>query len=164
MGFAMFKPTENDLQNVCTMLGLMTLIWAWAENALAISIGIIDGAVKEMRGQRDIPISLKRRVKYLRTALADVPELESLKERGNQLANDFIRLSVLRNELVHGSTWQLEKGGFESLGFAIIGRQQTAKQKRFTIADAVSLNVEITKLANDATAFLLRVSEIFPSA
>jgi hypothetical protein len=83
----MFKPAENDFQNMCTMLRLMTLIWAWAENALAIAIGIIDEAVEEMRGQRDIPVSLKRRVKYLRTALADVPKLESLKQRGNQLAD-----------------------------------------------------------------------------
>jgi hypothetical protein len=63
---------------------------------------------------------------------------------------------------VHGSTWQLEQSGFESLSFTIVGRQQTTKQKRFTIADTVSLNVQITKLADDAATFGLAVSKIFP--
>jgi hypothetical protein len=113
----MFKPAEADFQNLCTMLGLMTLTWAWAENALALSIGIIDGAVEGVRGHRDIPVSMTRRLKYLRASLTDVPELHSVKDMGRKLADDFSRLNVRRNELVHGSAWQLREGGFESLGF-----------------------------------------------
>jgi hypothetical protein len=50
---------------------------------------------------------------------------------------DFIRLSVIRNELVHGSTWQLEQSGFESLSFTIVGRQQTTKPN-FLLAESIT--------------------------
>jgi len=144
------------------MLGLMTLTWAWAENALALAIGIIDGAAQQVRTNTEIPVSMKRRLRYLRASLIDIPALKPVKEQGSLLADRFAYLAVRRNEIVHGSTWQLEKSGFESLSFAIVSRKQSAQQKRFEIADAVLLNIEITKLADEATAFLLRVSEIFP--
>jgi hypothetical protein len=143
------------------MLGLMTLVWAWAENALAIAIGIIDESVSGVRNNTELPVSMKRKLRYLRAALIDIPALEPVKRQGRLLADRFADLAVRRNELVHGSTWQLEKGGFDSLRFAIVGRQQSAHQKRYEIADAVFLNIEITKLANEACAFLLRVTAIF---
>lgn len=157
-----FKPSGNALQNFCTMLGLMTLVWAWAENALALAIGIIDGAVTGgVRKNTEIPVSMKRRLRYLRAALIDIPALEPVKDQGRLLADRFADLAVRRNELVHGSTWQLEESGFESLRFAILGRKASAHQKRYEIADAIRLNIEITELADEACLFLLRVSEIF---
>ena len=36
---------------------LMTITWAWAVDSLALSIGIIDSAVSEVRGHREIPPS-----------------------------------------------------------------------------------------------------------
>jgi hypothetical protein len=161
---AVFKPAEDDFQNMCTMLGLMTLTWAWAENALALSIGIIDRSIEGVRGHREIPVSMKRRLKYLRTSLADVAELHSVKDIGGKLVEDFSLLNVRRNELVHGSAWQFEKGRFQSLSFTIKVRDYSAKHKRVDIADMVRFNVEVTKLADDATAFLLQVSKIFPES
>lgn len=62
-------PSGNEFQDFCTMLGVMTLTWAWAENALAIPIGIIAESVPCVRKDTEVPLSLKRKLRYLRAAL-----------------------------------------------------------------------------------------------
>ncbi len=107
------EPSGNELQDLCTMLGVMTLTWAWAENALATAIGIIDEFVPQVRKNTEIPVSMKRRLRYLRAAFFDIPALKPVKDQGSLLTDRFADLAVRRNDLIHGSTWQLEKGGFE---------------------------------------------------
>jgi hypothetical protein len=46
------EPSGNDFQDLCTVLGVMTLTWAWGENALANAIGIIDESMPQVRTQK----------------------------------------------------------------------------------------------------------------
>jgi hypothetical protein len=65
------------------MLGVMTLTWAWGENALANAIGIIDESMPQVRKNTEIPVSLKRKLRYLRAAILDIPALKPIKNQGS---------------------------------------------------------------------------------
>ena len=157
----MAEPSGDAFQDMCTMIGLMVISWAWSENALALAIGIIDETVEEMRGHKELPVSLKKRLDYLRTALKDVPALEPIKEEGTALIKLFVELKERRHELIHGSTWQLDQGGFEAHLSTIKGRKHLIEQKRVEIGDVVLFNIEVDKLGEAALSFLTRIDAIY---
>jgi len=143
------KPSGDPFQDMCTMLGLMTLVWAWAENTLALMIGVIIENAGPIKGYAEAPLSLKRRVACFRSALRDVSALKTLQQEGRTLANRFVQLSRRRNDFIHGAAWQLQERGFQSLRIAVIDGKYAAKDHRFDIGDAVGLNAEITKLQDE---------------
>jgi hypothetical protein len=57
--------------------------------------------------------------------------------------------------------WQHHEGGFEAIGVKVERGDYVVKNHRFYKSDAVNLEIEITKLSDDATAFMLRVCKIF---
>jgi hypothetical protein len=151
----------NDFHDLCTAFGLMTLSWAWAENILASTIGVINRSAGPIKGFPEAPQSLKNKVSCLKIALRDIPALQFVQNDGRVLAERFIELSLRRNKLVHGAAWQLHDGGFQSVGFAVHRGDYAAQNHRFNVSDAVRLESEIAKLSDDATAFLFRVGKIF---
>ena len=48
----------NEFQDLCTMVGLITLEWAWAETGLAATIGIINRYAGPIAGHPQAPVSL----------------------------------------------------------------------------------------------------------
>jgi hypothetical protein len=160
-GFAMKGPSGDKFQDLCTMFGLMTLTWAWAENILAITVGIINKASGPIKGYPEPPVSLKKRVAYFRVVLRDLDILKPLKEDGRALAMRFIELGARRNKLVHGAAWQIHEGEFQSFGIRVKGGDNVVEDHRFNHADAISLNIEIAELQDNAAAFLLKVAALF---
>ncbi|MGA3303936.1 MAG: hypothetical protein ABSC72_11705 [Methylovirgula sp.] len=156
-----FRPSGNAFQDFCTMLGLMTMIWAWAENSLAIAIGVINRHAGPIKGYPEPPLSLSRRLDCLKVALRDIALLKPLQEEGRALVVRFKELGARRHKFVHGAAWQAKHGGFESVGIGVRAGQNTVDNHRFDQADTVRLNAEIAKLQDDAAAFLLRVNAIF---
>ena len=142
------------------MLGVMVITWAWAENALALCIGIIDEKIGAVRGHKVLPLMLNKRVSYLRTALADIAMLEPLKDSGNLLAERFMDLAPRRNNLVHGSVWTMPHDAFETLHLSARARKYAGEQKGLHIGDVVAFNAEVKDLADFATAFLRRLGEL----
>jgi hypothetical protein len=156
-----FVFSPNRFQNVCTILGLLTLTWAWAENALALAVGLIDENVPSMRGFKEIPISQRGRLQYLRNALKDVAALEPVQEHGRLLIEHFVTLGSRRNELIHSSRGPDEEGAMAALGFAISARQQKGFQKSFDIPATIALIGEVRDLADEAIHFMDLVGGIF---
>jgi hypothetical protein len=151
----------NDFRDLCTAFGLMTLSWAWAENILAAIIGVINKYAGPIKGFPEPPVSLKKKVACLKIALRDISTLQCFSNDGRVLAERFIELSLRRNKLVHGAARQLHEGEFESVGFIVQRGDYMAQNHRFNVSDAISLESEIAKLSDHATAFLLRVKNIF---
>jgi hypothetical protein len=151
----------NDFQDLCTTVGLMTLSWAWAENILASTIGVLNNNAGPIKGNSEAPQSLKKKISCLKIALRDIPALQLIQHDGRVLAERFIELSLRRNKFVHGAARQLHEGGFQSTGLAAHQGDYAIQDHRFNVSDAVSLESEIAKLSDDATAFLLRVCKIF---
>lgn len=157
----MAKPTGDPFADMCTMIGVMMVTWAWAENWLALSIGIIDDAIPEVKGHPERPISLKKRLSYMRVVLREVPALEVVKDNGHALIKRFVELAPRRHQLVHGSLWLMPEGGFKSNRLIVKGREYTSDQKRVEIGDVVRFNQEVKDLAHAARDFNWRLVEIF---
>jgi len=151
-------PSGNHFQDFCTMLGLMTFTWAWAENTLAMIIGIIIEQTGPIPGHRVAPLSLKGRIACFRIALRDVAALKPLQQEGRVLAERFVKLGARRHEFIHGAAWELGKGSFQGISLGVTAGQYAVKDHRFDIGDAVVLNAEIAKLQDDAVAFMLKAN------
>lgn len=156
----MMGRSGEPFQDMCTMVGLMTLTWAWAENCLAMILGIIVENTGPIKGHPEAPLSLKRRIACFKIALRDTAALEPLQQEGRLLAKHFVELGARRNNFVHGAAWQAHEGGFESLAIGVHAGNYATKNHRFDIEDARLLNIEIAKLSDDITAFMLRVCAI----
>jgi hypothetical protein len=155
------RPSGDPFQDMCTMVGLMTLTWAWAENSLAITIGVIIEKTAPIKGHAEAPLSLSRRVECFKAAFRDVVALKSLQQEGGALATRFVQLGRRRHDFIHGAAWQLGKGKFESVSLAVKAGSYTVENRSFDIGDAVRLNAEITKLQDDIAAFMLKVVAVF---
>ena len=159
------RSSGNDFLDLCTTLGLMTLSWAWAESVLAMTIGVISTSAGPIKGYQEAPVSLKKKVSCFRIALRDITALQPLQKEGRVLAERFTDLSKRRNDLIHSAAWKHHEGSFEAIGVAVNRGDYVVKSHRFhisdAVSDAVSLEVEIAKLSDDADAFMTRVCNIF---
>lgn len=139
------------------MVGLMTLTWAWAENSLAITIGVINEQVGPIKGHPEAPLSLSRRIDCLKVALRDIVVLKPLQQEGRALAIRFAELGRRRHDFIHGAAWQFDEGRFESVSLAVKAGNYAVSNHRFDISDTVSLNTEIAKLQDDTATFMQKV-------
>ena len=138
------RPSGNPFQDMCTMVGLMTLTWAWAENSLGTTVGVINGRAGPIKGHPEAPLSLKRKIACFKAALRDIEALKPLQQEGRALATRFIELGRRRHDFVHGAAWQLNDGGFEFFSLAVSAGDYAIKNHRFDQGDAVLLNTDIS--------------------
>jgi hypothetical protein len=160
-GSAMRGPTGDESEDFFTILGMITLTWAWAENGLAIMLNTIFEHAGPIKGHPEAPLSLRRRLRCFRAALRDVSALKSLQHDGSALAMRFGELGRRRSEFVHGAASHLGEGIFEAVSATVKGRNYAIKNHRFDIRDTVLLNVEIAKFCGDVCAFMARVDAVF---
>ena len=145
------------------MVGLMTLTWAWAENTLAMTIGIISEHVGPIKGYPEPPLMLNKRIACLKVALRDIEVLKGLQQDGRALAVRFKELGARRHKFIHSAAWELADGRFQAMRIRVIAGQNEIEDHSFDQADAIRLTAEIAKLQDDAAAFMLAVASILES-
>jgi hypothetical protein len=153
----MMRPSGNEFQDYCTMAGLMLLTWSWAENTLALIIGVINENAGPIKGFPEAPLSLKKRIACLKVALRDIAPVKPLQEEGRVLVARFVELAPRRHDFVHGAAWQSPEGGFQSVSFRAAGGNYATHDHRFNVKDARLLAVEIAELQDSAADFLTKV-------
>lgn len=152
------RPSGVPFQDMCTMIGLLTVTWGWVDNTLAMAIGLIQENAGPIQGHPESPVSLKKKMAFLRTALRDVVRLHPFQKEGAALLESLKHLSVRRNNLVHSASWQTPEGRFQAVSFKVIAGKYAGKDHGFDIHDAVALNGEIGVLSDKMTAFMLTVA------
>lgn len=155
------NPSGNTFQDMCTIVGLMTLTWAWAENSLAITLGVINEQAGPIKGHPEAPLSLSRRIACFKVALRDIEALKPLQQDGGALVKGFVKLGRSRHNFIHGATWQVGEGGFESVAIAVKAGQYAIQNHSFDICSTTALTIEIAKLQDDMAEFMLRVVALF---
>ena len=91
-------------------------------------------------------------------ALRDIEALHPFQQEAAVLLESLKELGTRRNHLVHGAAWQQQEGSFQSVSFKVIGGKYAGRDHHFNIRDAYTLNVEIGKLSDEMTAFMLKVA------
>lgn len=135
----------------------MTLTWAWAENTLAMTIGIINKQAGPINGYPEAPLSLKKKIACFKIALRDIAVLKGLQEEGRVLAKRFGELGKRRHNFVHGAAWELQEGGFQSLGIRVERGDYALKDFKFNEGDATRLCAEVAALQDRMAGFMLAV-------
>lgn len=95
-------PFEGD-EDFYASIGKLTISWAYVEFGL-------DWLIREIHEPLDgqtiveseIPISLQRKVKYLRRAFNKLPQLAQFRGRFEKIADETIAASTERHDLIHG--------------------------------------------------------------
>jgi hypothetical protein len=159
---ALRGPTGNEFEDLCSVVGLMTLTWAYAENGLAIMLHDIIANFGPVKGHSEPPLSLKRRIACFKTALRDVAAFQPLQQDGRALAMRFGELGRRRNEFVHAAAISVDEGGFQSLSVRPDGGNYAIENKRVEVGDAVLLQAEIAEFALSVTDFMARFSAALP--
>ena len=154
---------DGDFRAVCTMIGLMIIIWARAEHALALSIGLTHLAAGPIRAFKEPPISLKGRLKFIRAALTDVPQFSAFKQEGERTAHLFSELAPLRHKFIHSASHQKEATQFEGMLLGIDGGKQTVEYHSFNLQTAADFIPRIVALNDDAHRLLAHVHASFPN-
>jgi len=151
----------DPLQDMCTLVGLMTLTWAWVENSLAVTIGVVTENAGPIKGHAEAPLSLSRRIDCFKAALRDISALKPLQQEGRALAIHLAQLGRRRHNFIHGASWQLQEGKFEAVSVAVKAGNYTIQNHRFDQSDALALCNEIIHLQDNVTTFMLKVVGIF---
>jgi hypothetical protein len=155
------RPSGNPFQDMCTLVGLMTLTWAWVENSLAITIGVINENVGLIKGHSQAPLSLSKRIDCFKTALCDIAALKSLQQEGGALAMRLTQLGRRRHNFIHGAAWQFDEGRFEAVSIAVKSGNYAVQNHRFDQSDALMLCNEIASLQDDMAVFMLKIVQVF---
>lgn len=153
--------SDKKSGNIFTTIGLMVISWAWVENTLAMTIGVISEYAGPIKGYKKLPLPMEQRIACLESALANMPALHKFKQSGDALVARFTELSHRRNDFMHGAALQLHDGSFESTSIAVKGGKSIFKNYRFTQDDAILLESEIAKLSDDATKFMVLICDFF---
>ena len=155
------RPSGNPFQDICTMVGFITLTWAWIENSLAITIGVINEHAGPIKGHPVAPLSLSKRIACLKVALRDLAVLKPLQQEGLGLAARLTELGRRRHDFIRGAAWPLEKGRFQSVSLAVKAGNYAVENHSFDISVAHDLNIQIAKLQDDMVSFMLKVVGVF---
>lgn len=148
---------KSEFEDLCTVVGLMTLTWAYAENGLAIMLHTIITSTGPIKGHFEAPLSLKRKLAAFRSALRDIPALKPLQQDGGVLAVRFGHLGKRRNDFTHSAAFNREEGGFKTTIARPQGGNYAIENKRVEVGDAVLLQAEIAEFCEQVVDFMARV-------
>ena len=92
-------------------IGRLTISWAYVETGISFLIEMIHHSLNgEERVDRVKPISLTRRLTYLRKAFRTLPELASFQDGFGNLATTIEAESETRHDIIHGFVLHHEEG------------------------------------------------------
>jgi len=95
-------PFEGD-EDFYASIGKLTISWAYVEFGLDWMLREIH---EPLGGQTivepEIPISLQRKVRYLRKAFNKLPQLASFRDRFKTIGDEIVAASDERHDLIHG--------------------------------------------------------------
>lgn len=100
--------SEEDLGALCTATGLLAINWAMIERQMDNCIHLIFACLGGIPREKEKPISLKRKIRALRTAFKKIPPLQQYKERAIDLLNRASEASEKRHAFIHGCISHLD--------------------------------------------------------
>lgn len=163
--FLFQQRTGDHFHDFCTMVGMITLTWAWGETNIARILvdivhhtGLIDGFTKP-------PRAFGEQIRCLKTALNTKDDLASLKDEGLRIIDYAEGLSKRRNAFIHAAVTPIPgEPEFEGIMVAVINGQYYGREHRFSVNDAAELNHHVALLQQNLAAFMVKVSDAIEAA
>ena len=155
-------PAERVEKEVLAAIGAIVLTWADAEAALAIAVAIVARSEGVMKGHKEYPLQLARRVDYLNRAASTVKQLEAHKDAIKMLTGAFTVLGKLRHDLVHGAAAEIDiAGAVETHRIAVEQGKQILLITRFEPGSLLTLYNDIDRLYRGTVGMLPKIEAAF---
>jgi len=152
---------QHDLGVLYMTVGHMVIMWALAEHALDQCIAVVFHACGGKHIDDRIPVSLKRKVKFLRRAFNQLPLLVPRREGALKLLARVTEIAPRRNELVHGALTNViandSKFRFAALDYT--PHLHRVRAVELDLNNVPSLNHQVIELAADVAAFVRALAD-----
>lgn len=152
---------NEKVQNLFRCVGSVVIHWGLAEQSLDVAINMIfngyNGKSKSEEGI--LPRQLKRKLRFVRLCLNQLPHLAEFKDEGIALCEKFANLKERRHDLIHGAINDMHQddGAYGFIKIDSSGEIQVMKEFDFNLRDFPKLERELEGLVNDAIRFGTRL-------
>ncbi|MDH5573200.1 MAG: hypothetical protein OEY89_15670 [Gammaproteobacteria bacterium] len=153
---------DNDLDTLYRAVGFIVVQWGQAEQTLDMIVAIIFQDFGGNKIEKQIPIMLKQKIKYLRKCFNKIPDISDCKTTGNELLDQFKKLSEKRNEIIHGavSTTTSNNGAYSFAKIDIINEYHHVREFDFEINQFPKLSEDLVKLGSNAVKLANQLLQI----
>lgn len=154
--------TPEILAPLSMAIGGIVLAWGSAEASLTMCVAMVFQLAEGHHHAEEIPIAMKRKLRFLRLCLRRISILEPFRNDGLALFERTGRLAEVRNDLVHGFLSEVDTKTmtftFTGLG-SIKDQPVITGQPRYTMTQLLDFGLHSMNLAEEVVAFAQRLSE-----
>lgn len=150
----------DDLKQLYYAIGRIIVNWSLVERMLAHCVIILYGSYwgSELPGIKEIPVSLKNQIAFVRKALdnTEMP-LAPYKDEGNKLMDRIQILKHIRHNLTHGMLFNMDKDSFDIQKYKYDKRMFDDDKIPFKFDDCLESGNKMLVLANELARFVRRL-------
>ncbi|PCJ70339.1 MAG: hypothetical protein COA62_06985 [Rhodobiaceae bacterium] len=130
-------------------IGRLTVSWAHLELGLDAMIDTIFYDLENPPKEKELPIALRRKLKYLRKAVKLIPMRPGDAEEYAALIDNIAKESDIRHDIIHGAIVEHTEGTGTARAIRIIRERGKFSQKEIhlTIQSVMEAVVRVNKLA-----------------
>lgn len=157
-----YKPytQADDFLGLCMAIGYVSLNWASIEQDLDMWIALIYHDLGGRQEQPQIPVSLTRKLSFLRRAFKTITALKTLEIEAASLLSRVRDLAGKRHDLIHGALANLQpiEGRWHMIRFEYETPKghtnwHVAKEFTFSQKDFQDLEAKLVPLAGETPRF-----------
>jgi hypothetical protein len=165
------EPTDDNIRlfvGLCQCVGFVVLHWSLMEQQLDSWVSIFAnncGGTLYLKGN-GVPKALKRKARFIKRCLRELPELAELRAEGAALLSRILSASNKRHDIIHGAISELEPdpvtGAFKFRRIGYEGNDHAFTEFTITPNDFQSFAPVLTDLVTDTIAFSRKLEGRFP--
>jgi hypothetical protein len=147
------------INNLSKALGYLVINWGLFEFSLTAVIATIYHEMGGKKIEPELPIKLSRNAKLIRKCAQKIPALAPYRDEIRWIAGEALRISPLRNDILHGYIASYEPEKRELLVFA----KATPDQKTKTVHIGTLLRItaaDLIGLGNDTLALSQKTADL----
>lgn len=142
----------EDLDNIAKAFGLVVVQWGNCEQSLDMLIALLWQSFPTREFARRIPLMLAPKVEFARKSFAGVATLTNLQPQAESVFAEFVRLSKVRHDLIHGAVENFAPidGHFVLMKLDVRDDFHHVREVRFPVAAYPKLTRDLVKLSKNA--------------
>jgi hypothetical protein len=155
---------DDDMGPLATAIGGLVLMWGSAEAGLNICVATVFTAAGGRHQSKEVPVSLKRKLDFLRLCLRKIKVLEPYREAGLKLFAVTGQLGAHRNAIIHGYLSGYD-AATQKFTFTALGSQKDVPlitgQPKYSIGDIMQIGEGCMVHAAELGGFAKRLVDAF---
>jgi hypothetical protein len=161
MIFAMGQsPLDSTDEAFFAAVGRLTLAWGVIDSALEVMVLIIHTGFEGRKIEREAPMSLSRKIIYLKKCFSRIAELRPVKEILIPLFEEVREGSEMRHNIIHGFLLSIPDGTVTKMARMLRGARQPNKRFSISTAEILKSAAAMRDLAGRLTNVTIALGEL----